>query len=105
MVLSIAGPQCASSACIHITTIHRVVEGFITHGPFVMPVKPSTMATSVPLIWRKLRDERAITFDLKPMQLEIMQSLFNGRHTFGILPTGYGKSMCYGYLPAILNKV
>ena len=32
---------------------------------------------------------------LKPLQGEIVSSVFWGRDVFAILPTGYGKSFCF----------
>ncbi len=61
--------------------------------------------TSVPVLWRRVKERLSIGFDLKPAQLEVMQNVFNGRNCFGILPTGYGKSACYGYFPAIFDEV
>jgi len=39
---------------------------------------------------------------IKPLQYEIIKSLSEGVDTIGILPTGYGKSLCY-QLPYFLN--
>lgn len=33
--------------------------------------------------------------EFRPKQLEIIQHLLAGHHTLALLPTGYGKSMCY----------
>ena len=40
---------------------------------------------------------------IKPLQYDIVKSVMEGNDTFGILPTGYGKSVCY-QLPFLLNK-
>jgi len=41
--------------------------------------------------------------ELKPKQYEIIDSLLNGNDVIGLLPTGYGKSLCY-ILPSLLTK-
>ena len=44
-------------------------------------------------------------FKLKDKQYDVVQSILNGEDTVGILPTGYGKSLCYFIPPLILDKV
>jgi RecQ family ATP-dependent DNA helicase len=39
---------------------------------------------------------------IKPLQYEIVKSIMEKKDTMGILPTGYGKSVCY-QLPYLLN--
>ncbi|MCY1564841.1 ATP-dependent DNA helicase [Staphylococcus pettenkoferi] len=39
----------------------------------------------------------------KPGQAEVIQSILNGQHTLGILPTGSGKSLCY-QLPTYIKQ-
>ena len=41
---------------------------------------------------------------LQLKQLEIVMALLDGKQVFGILPTGYGKSLCFAYLPNIFMK-
>ncbi|WP_209561648.1 RecQ family ATP-dependent DNA helicase [Frigoribacterium sp. PvP032] len=41
--------------------------------------------------------------DLKPAQLEAVESLLAGRDTFGIMPTGFGKSAIYQVAGALLD--
>lgn len=36
---------------------------------------------------------------LKPEQLEAMEGFLTGHDVFVVLPTGYGKTVCYSYLP------
>ena len=36
---------------------------------------------------------------LKGLQLEVVEGLCGGRDVFAVLPTGYGKSLCYESLP------
>lgn len=33
--------------------------------------------------------------ELRPRQTEIIENLLQGKHTLAVLPTGYGKSLCY----------
>ena len=35
---------------------------------------------------------------MKPEQVEVAVALIEGRDVFAILPTGFGKSFCYGLL-------
>ena len=44
-------------------------------------------------------------FKIKKRQCEIIQSVLQGNDTFAVLPTGYGKSICYVLPPLILDKV
>ncbi len=51
-----------------------------------------------------MADDTEITafgFSLKPLQINIIKSILQKTNTFGILPTGYGKSMTYMALPAL----
>ena len=41
--------------------------------------------------------------EIKPKQYEIIDNLLNGNDVIGLLPTGYGKSLCY-ILPSLLTK-
>jgi RecQ family ATP-dependent DNA helicase len=40
---------------------------------------------------------------IKPLQYDIVKTIMDGNDAMGILPTGYGKSVCY-QLPYLLNK-
>lgn len=33
--------------------------------------------------------------EFRPKQIEVIQRILNGQHTLALLPTGYGKSVCY----------
>ena len=41
----------------------------------------------------------------KPDQKTIVSGLLEGRDVFAILPTGYGKSLCYACLPWVYDEV
>ena len=43
--------------------------------------------------------------ELKPKQIEVINELLLGNDVIGLLPTGYGKSMCYILPPLIKKKV
>ena len=42
---------------------------------------------------------------LKEKQLEVITSFLSGRDVFAALPTGYGKSLCYGCLPLARDRL
>ena len=48
---------------------------------------------------------RNLGFTLKPEQCEIICSFISGKDVFGVLPTGFGKSLCYQCLPLIFDKL
>lgn len=43
--------------------------------------------------------------NLKDKQIEVINSLLLGEDVIGLLPTGYGKSMCYLIPPLVSNKI
>ena len=43
--------------------------------------------------------------DLKPEQLKVVETFVKGRDVFAVLPTDYGKSLCYGCLPIVFDKL
>lgn len=46
--------------------------------------------------------KEAFVHNLKAEQVEIITHIINRDHVFAVLPTGYGKSLCY-VLPALLK--
>ena len=42
---------------------------------------------------------------LKSEQRQLLLSAGVGKHTLGVLPTGYGKSMAYGLFGPFMDKV
>ena len=41
----------------------------------------------------------------KKEQIDIIHGFMNGRDVFGILPTGFGKSLCYPCLPILFDEL
>ncbi len=48
---------------------------------------------------------RRLGYDLKEEQKAIINSFVQGNNVFGILPTGFGKSLCYQLLPMIYDEL
>ena len=44
-------------------------------------------------------------FPLKEEQKNILTHLLRKEHVFAILPTGYGKSACFGLFGGLMDKV
>ena len=42
---------------------------------------------------------RKLGYGLKEEQRKVINAFFRGNDVFAVLPTGYGKSLCYGRLP------
>jgi len=42
---------------------------------------------------------------LKDKQFEVINNLLHGNDVIGLLPTGYGKSMCYLIPPLVTRKI
>lgn len=42
---------------------------------------------------------------MKPAQVEVVLNFVRGRDVFAILPTGFGKSLCYACLPAAFDAI
>ncbi|XP_038047154.1 Werner syndrome ATP-dependent helicase-like [Patiria miniata] len=50
--------------------------------------------------------ECGVPYNLKPEQIQIIRSVLERRkNVFGLLPTGFGKSDCYGWLSSIMDKI
>jgi ATP-dependent DNA helicase RecQ len=48
---------------------------------------------------------KRLGFVLKQEQMAIINAFVQGRDVFGILPTGFGKSLCYICLPMIFDEL
>ena len=42
---------------------------------------------------------------IKPEQQTLVEKFVSGRDVFGILPTGFGKSLCFGCLPLVFDEM
>ena len=42
---------------------------------------------------------------LKQHQMDVVLALAAGRDVFAVLPTGYGKSICYACLPVMFDRL
>ena len=49
--------------------------------------------------------ERFGLLEFRPKQTEVIDNLVHGRHTLALLPTGYGKSLCYQVPSQILPGI
>ena len=43
--------------------------------------------------------------DLKPEQLDVVETFVKGRDVFAVLLTDFGKSLCFACLPIVFNKL
>lgn len=41
---------------------------------------------------------------LKEEQVEVVEAYISGRDVFAVLPTGFGKSLCFACLPFVLEE-
>ena len=51
------------------------------------------------------QQEMGFVHKLKEKQLETLHSLYEGKDTIAVLPTGFGKSVIFQLLPFFLQKV
>ena len=50
-------------------------------------------------------EDHEVKYALKKEQVHILKLITGKTNVFGLLPTGYGKSDCFGWLSAIMDKV
>jgi hypothetical protein len=56
-------------------------------------------------VFETLKSLYKFEYDLKDEQHTIISAILDGKDVSAILPTGYGKSVCYILPPLILDKV
>jgi bloom syndrome protein len=49
--------------------------------------------------------ETKYSFKFKEKQIQAIKSIVRGKDTFGVLPTGYGKTKIYAHLPEIYEHL
>ena len=54
---------------------------------------------------RKVLRKFKFDFALKAEQENVVHHLIKGNDVFALLPTGFGKSMCYIMMPLIMSEV
>lgn len=42
---------------------------------------------------------------LKPEQMKVVMEFVRGRDVFAVLPTGFGKTLCYACLPLVFDEL
>lgn len=42
---------------------------------------------------------------LKKEQLDVIVGFLNGRDVFAVLPTGFGKTLCYACIPLVFDSI
>ena len=42
---------------------------------------------------------------VKDEQLQVVTNVVSGKDVFAVLPTGYGKSLCFALLPGVFNRL
>lgn len=48
---------------------------------------------------------QALGFTIKKEQLDVVTNFVMEKDVFAVLPTGYGKSLCYECLPGVFNQL
>jgi ATP-dependent DNA helicase RecQ len=54
---------------------------------------------------KRILQDKQFHLQLKSEQKEILQNVLERKDSMAVLPTGFGKSMCYVPNPLILDKV
>ena len=54
---------------------------------------------------KRILQDKQFHLQLKSEQKEIIQNVLERKDSMAVLPTGFGKSMCYVLPPLILDKV
>lgn len=51
------------------------------------------------------RVARKLGYVLKEEQRKVINAFIHGDDVFAVLPTGFGKSLCYGCLPLVFDEI
>jgi superfamily II DNA helicase RecQ len=62
------------------------------------------MAEEVQEMFRLIQQNYQFSYNLKARPVEILTNVINQKHTFAMLPTGYGKSDCFILPPLLLDQ-
>ena len=82
-------------------------------GAYVMPYVMRTrnecsysiMATVSNCSEAAVKAAGTLCYVLKQEQLDVIVQFALGKDVFAVLPTGYGKSLCYECLPKVFNEI
>ncbi len=66
---------------------------------------PKATASHTQFLLDTVLEEKFGLDKFRPKQKEVIDSVMNGRHTLALLPTGYGKSLCYQVPSQILPGI
>ena len=55
--------------------------------------------------YAQVKTDYNFDFELKQHQTDVIRHILQKEDVFAILPTGYGKSLCYVLPPLMLDKV
>lgn len=61
-------------------------------------------AFNVKKIFEEVRPLYNFEFELKDEQISVIESILEKKHTVGVFPTGFGKSVCFLLPPLILDQ-
>ena len=77
--------------------------GNLARSRFCLTLENSKMdiSTLLPLVMSTYKFD----LNLKKKQVDVINNILLGRNTFAVLPTGFGKSMCYMLPPLLLDEV
>ena len=68
-------------------------------------IRAAMDAEDVLRAFQQIKASYKIGFTLKDEQVEILAVILNNKDAFAVLPTGFGKSMCYILPPLLLDEV
>ena len=60
---------------------------------------------NVAQLYKQCKEKYDLPFVLKSEQSQVLQSLINMKNTCAVLPTGFGKSLCFMLYPLLLDEL